>query len=35
MGLPVFLYDVTIPVLEYHRRMIDWCRSMREEHPAI
>jgi cytochrome P450 len=35
MQLPSFVSDVTIPPLEYHRRLIDWCRTTRASHPVF
>jgi cytochrome P450 len=35
MHLPAFLNDVTIPLLEYHRRAREWYRSLRPEHPVF
>lgn len=35
MHLPAFLYDLTIPILEYHRRTHEWYRAMRPDHPLI
>jgi len=34
MHFPAFLHDQTIPVLEYHRRLREWLRMMRAEHPV-
>ena len=35
MHLPAFLSDLTIPLLEYHRRTHEWYRLMRPENPLI
>ncbi len=35
MQLPSFVSDVTIPPLQYHRMMIDWCRTTRASHPVF
>lgn len=34
MHLPSFLHDLEIPVLDYHRLLRAWCRTMRDEHPV-
>jgi cytochrome P450 len=35
MPLPSFLYDLTIPPLEYHRRSREWYREMRANQPVV
>jgi cytochrome P450 len=35
MQIPSFVSNITLPPLEYHRMMIDWCQATRASHPVF